>query len=83
MWPNPPEFADLVTFTEEILNEVLLIITETSSWPKYAAKIFKKHKNKLEFNIVAFQQPAILQIMQSYKFLISCAQKRKTSSLKI
>ena len=83
MWPNPPEFADLVTFTEEILNEVLLIITETSSWPKYTAKIFKKHKNKLEFNIVAFQQPAILQILQSYKFLISCAQKRKTSSLKI
>ena len=23
MWPNPPQTADLITFTEEILNEKL------------------------------------------------------------
>ena len=31
MWPNPEETADVVTFTEEILNENLLFCTESNS----------------------------------------------------
>ena len=36
MWPNPQEPADLVTFTEEILNEKLhFLCSDKSSAVKY------------------------------------------------
>ena len=31
MWPNPPETADLVTFTEEILNGKLHFLCNVSN----------------------------------------------------
>ena len=44
MWPNPPENADLVKFTEEILNETLNFLctankSESVDWFIYDGKI--------------------------------------------
>ena len=39
MWPNPQEAADLVTFTEEILNEKLHVFCAVD-YPKPAALLY-------------------------------------------
>ena len=36
MWPNPQEAADLVTFTEDILNEKLHFLNSESSFQFYS-----------------------------------------------
>ena len=37
MWPNPQETADLVTFTEEIINGKLYFLCNAQSGPGEAA----------------------------------------------
>ena len=34
MWPNPHLPADLVTYTEEILNETLHFLCSVEHWPE-------------------------------------------------
>ena len=41
MWANPPQTADLVTFTEEILNEKLIFCTVFSN-PHAELPVFEK-----------------------------------------
>ena len=55
MWPNPPETADFVTFTEEILNWKLLFLCSVSLLPikSKRKKEDKIHKTVWIFIIVA------------------------------
>ena len=43
MWPNRPFPADLVTFTEEILNEKLHFLCSVLGWSQYAAFSFIRY----------------------------------------
>ena len=41
MWPNPQETADLVTFTEDIINEKLHFLWSVFLFGLYRAKLSK------------------------------------------
>ena len=39
MWPNPQETADLLVFTEEILNEKLHLLCSYFRWQQHASEL--------------------------------------------
>ena len=39
MWPNPQENADLVTFTEEIVNGKLYFLCRVSTYENFSEKV--------------------------------------------
>ena len=41
MWPDPQEAANLVTFTEEILNEKLHFLCRVTPYNPYSLSIFE------------------------------------------
>ena len=49
MWPNPQEYAELVTFTEEILNEKLHFLCSVSLLDPLAQRAFG-HLSWFEFS---------------------------------
>ena len=48
MWPNLKETADLVTFTEDILNGKLLVCAVLVDTDAYAERILFKHFNPIQ-----------------------------------
>ena len=42
MWPNPQETTDLVTFTKEILNEILYFLCRANNDPSYRRSLTLK-----------------------------------------
>ena len=65
MWPNPQETADLVTFTEEILNAKMYFLCSVSRriFPLSLQNLFVLHKNVLANCKLVKLKAVIIKIM--------------------
>ena len=70
MWPNPQFPADLVTFTEEILNEKLHFLCRVSKISK--VEVHAGYSQRLEyFKRVYFQPYFTFTLRPTLKFTLS------------
>ena len=79
MWPNPQETADLVTFTEEILNGKLHFscsVLEISAFLKIAAQAFRAGDFlNIFFRFSGFQSHFLVNIFLSKKYVYTDLQQ--------
>ena len=65
MWPNPQETADLVTFTEEILNGKLYLLCSVSC----KANAYRMLNLSLNYSVSVSKDPCDTEDFHIYRIL--------------